>query len=43
MTGKNAAGEVVTERVTGANDGTAQTTAAFLEVTEVTAVGTPAA
>ena len=42
VTGKNAAGEVVTERVAGANDGTAQTTAAFLEVTEVKAVGTPA-
>ena len=42
VTGKNAAGEVVTERVAGANDGTVQTTAAFLEVTEVKAVGTPA-
>ena len=42
VTGKNAAGEVVTERVAGANDGTAQTAAAFLEITEVKAVGDPA-
>jgi hypothetical protein len=35
VTGTNAAGVVETERVSGANDGTVQTTAKFLEVTLV--------
>ena len=42
VTGTNAAGVVETERVSGANDGTVQTTVKFLEVTLVKAVGTPA-
>ena len=42
VVGTNAAGEVVTELVTGANDGTATTSAGFLEVTSITAVGDPA-
>jgi hypothetical protein len=42
VVGTNAAGEVITERVTGANDGAATTSAEFLEVTSITAVGDPA-
>ena len=42
VVGTNAAGEVITETVIGANAGTATTSAGFLEVTSITAVGDPA-
>ena len=42
VTGTNAAGEAVTEEVTGANAGSATSTNEFLTITKIEAVGDPA-